>query len=438
MKNRQVTRRLFVIFSILLILVATTACFGLQAPAATTAPAPTVDVVALTDSVVARVQAQLPQPTAEVDAGALRATIQAVLQENLSAMDAETLGQLVDEAVTARLAQLETRTPINQLAPVGDGADLQATLVALYQQANPSVVYIITSQGSGSGFVYDDAGHIVTNRHVVSGSRQFEIVFANGARLAGELVGADADSDLAVLKVDALPDGVQPLPLAEPDTLQVGQFVVAIGNPFGEQGSMSVGIVSGLGRSLRSQRALSSGGTAYSLPSVIQTDAPINPGNSGGPLLNLAGEVVGINSAIASVSGVNSGVGFSIPVIAVRRIVPSLIEAGSHTYSYMGVSFDDEISLNDQSQFGLPQTQGAYVVSVAPGSPAGLAGLRGADPNTGRGGDLVVAIDGRPVNSFNDLNSYLVFNTAPGQAIELTVLRDGEQLTVPLTLGARP
>ena len=435
----KATTKLSVILSFLLILALSTACFGLEAPAAPASPAPTADVAALADSVLARVQAQLPQQVAELDPDTLLATIQDVLAQNPPVVDAEALGQLVDEAVTARLAQIEARTPVSQpsAALAGSGFELEAKLMALYQQANPSVVYILTATGSGSGFVYDVLGHIVTNRHVVSGSRRFEVVFADGTRLAGELVGADADSDLAVLKVDALPDGVQPLPLAEPDTLQVGQFVAAIGNPFGEQGSMSMGIVSGLGRSLRSQRTQGVG-FAYSLPGVIQTDAPINPGNSGGPLLNLAGEVVGVNSAIASVTGVNSGVGFSIPVVAVRRIVPSLIEQGSHTYSYMGLTFASELSLSDQQQYGLAQSQGAYIVSLAAGSPADRAGLRAADPNTGRGGDLVVAIDGQPLRNFDELNAYLVFYTAPGQTIEMTVLRNGEELTFPLTLGARP
>ncbi len=408
----KATTKLTVILSILLILVLPTACFGLDVPAAPSNPAPTVDVAALAERVTARVQAQLPQQAVEVDPDTLRAAIEAVLEEDLPAVDAEALRQLVDEAVTAQLAQLDVTTPVGLAAAGGDG-DLEATLVALYQQANPSVVYILTSTGSGSGFVYDTLGHIVTNRHVVSGSRQFEIVFADGTRLSGELIGADADSDLAVLKVDALP------------------------NPFGEQGSMSVGIVSGLGRSLRSQRTQGSG-FGYSLPSVIQTDAPINPGNSGGPLLDLTGQVVGVNSAIASVTGVNSGVGFSIPVVAVRRIVPDLIEQGSHVYSYMGLSFASELSLSDQAQYGLTENQGAYILSLAAGSPADSAGLRAADPNSGRGGDLVIAIDGQPVRDFDELNSYLVFYTAPGQTIEMTVLRDGETLTFPLTLGARP
>ena len=224
------------------------------------------------------------------------------------------------------------------------------------------------------------------------------------------------------------------MPLAEAEDIQVGQFVVAIGNPFGEQGSMSLGIVSGLDRSLRSQRRAVN---SYSLPEVIQTDAPINPGNSGGPLLNLEGQVVGVNSAIASSTGVNSGVGFSIPVAAVRRIVPSLIAGGEYDYPYLGISFADEISLSDQATFGLPQTQGAYVLGIAPGGPADRAGLIAADPNSGRGGDLIVKIDGQPIDNFSDLNSYLVFNTTVGQTID-QVLRNGELVDLSLTLGARP
>lgn len=318
--------------------------------------------------------------------------------------------------------------------------ELESTLVDLYQQANPSVVYILVSaaggSGSGSGFVYDAGnGYIVTNNHVVSRARTIEVVFATGERRSAEVVGADADSDLAVLQVD-VPVGVEALSLAEPDNIAVGQFAVAIGNPFGEQGSMSFGIVSGLGRSLPSQRGLS-GGSTYSLPEVIQTDAPINPGNSGGPLLNLAGEVIGITSSIASTTGTNSGVGFAIPVRAVGRIVPSLIETGSYNYPYMGASFDGEVTLSEQSTYGISQTDGAYVIDVVPAGPADDAGIEPAD-SSGRGGDLVVAIDGQPITDFSDLNGYLVFNTTVGQTIEVTVLRDGEQITLPLTLAARP
>lgn len=315
--------------------------------------------------------------------------------------------------------------------------DLEASLIRVYQDTNPSVVYIITPSGSGSGFVYGRDGMIVTNNHVVVGTRSFEVVFANRDRQRANLVGTDGDGDLAVIQVEQLPEGVAPLPLAEADSLQVGQFVVAIGNPFGEQGSMSLGIVSALGRSLPSQRELSVGST-YSLPEVIQTDAPINPGNSGGPLLNLDGQVVGVNSAIASQTGTNSGVGFSIPVSAVRLIVPSLIEDGKYEYPYMGAGFDSEISLEEEAQFGLPQTQGAYVLNVTPGSPADQAGLVAANPNTGRDGDLIIALDGQPVRNFSDLNSYLVFHTSIGQTVEITVLRGGRQVSLQLALGARP
>jgi S1-C subfamily serine protease len=343
---------------------------------------------------------------------------------------------LVENQVS--LAQSPTVSVASEPAPqIQSSTSLEADLIQLYQQANPSVVYIITPSGSGSGFVYSQDGYIVTNNHVVEGSNSFEVVFSNGDRENADLIGADVDGDLAVIQVSSLPDGVQPLTLAEPDTLQVGQFVAAIGNPFGEQGSMSFGIVSGLGRSLPSQRGVT-GGSTYSLPEVIQTDAPINPGNSGGPLLNLSGEVVGINAAIESQSGTSSGVGFSIPVAAVRLIVPSLIQSGSYQYPYIGASFASEIGLQEQTQLGIPQTQGAYLVEVTPGSPADQAGLQAADPTTGEGGDLIVAIDGQPIQNFGDLNSYLVFHTQPGQTIQLSVLRGGQQITLQLTLGTRP
>jgi 2-alkenal reductase len=377
---------------------------------------------------------------------------------NQAINDDQSVDQMVDQ-IRSELQQ-EMRTRINELIPTtlppepDTGAEiltvdmpvlagtydlgLQDALIEVYQAVNPSVVYILNAVGSsGSGFVYDSEGHIVTNNHVVSGGNSYEVVFSNGDRASGELIGTDVDSDLAVIKVDELPAAVQPLPLAEAGSLLVGQFVVAIGNPFGEQGSMSFGIVSGLGRSLPSQRTLSTGST-YSLPEVIQTDAPINPGNSGGPLLNLEGEVVGINAAIASQTGENSGVGFSIPVAAVWKIVPSLIQDGGYTYPYIGAGFDAEVSLPELSLYGLDQTQGAYVVSVSPGSPAGLAGLIAADQSTGRGGDLIIAINGKPIQNFNDLNTFLVFEASPGETINLTIIRAGEQIDLPLTLGERP
>jgi S1-C subfamily serine protease len=336
-----------------------------------------------------------------------------------------------------QLPQVSVNPSENGAVLAQSGIDLQDRLIEVYQKTNPSVVYIITSTGGGSGFVIDQEGHIVTNHHVVTGSRSFEVVFANGDRSRARQVGTDEDSDLAVIRVDALPEGVQPLPLAEPGNLVVGQFVVAIGNPFGQQGSMSLGIVSGLGRSQSSQRDIGMGST-YSLPQVIQTDAPINPGNSGGPLLNLDGEVVGINSAIATFTGTNSGVGFSIPVAAVQRITPRLIEAGRYEYPYIGATFASELSLEAIDAYNLPQFLGAYVLGVTEGSPAQQAGLVPADTATGRGGDLIIDIDGQQIRNFSDLNSYLVFQASVGQTIEITVLRGNERVTLPLVLGERP
>jgi len=336
---------------------------------------------------------------------------------------------------------VEAETPV----AVDSVAALEETLSTLYRTVNPSVVYVMVTSGgtgfaaaggSGSGFVYDAEGHIVTNNHVVRAGSTYEVVFSSGDRQRAELVGADPDSDLAVLKVEQLPSDALPIPLAN-RAVEVGQFAVAIGSPFGEQGSMSLGIISGLGRSLPSQRTTQMGST-YSLPQVIQTDAPINPGNSGGPLLNLDGEVIGVNAAIASTTGTNSGVGFSIPVDVVKRVAPSLIEDGEVLYPYMGVSFDGEITLADMELYGLTQTQGAYVITVTPGSPADEAGLIGADPQTGRGGDLVIEIDGQPIANFADLNTYLVLEAEVGQTLEITALRGEEIVTLSLTLGARP
>jgi 2-alkenal reductase len=327
----------------------------------------------------------------------------------------------------------------------GVSPEIESALINLYQRTHQSVVHILTYPSvnetlplaSGSGFVYDGQGHIVTNNHVVEDGVVFEIIFSDGSRRRAEVVGRDVDSDLAVIRVDSLPPGVQPLPLGNSDNIQVGQFVVAIGNPFAEQVSMAVGIISGLSRSLESQRALEDPELRYTLPEVIQTDAPINPGNSGGPLLNLQGEVLGVNSAIRSNTGFNSGVGFSIPVNAVRRIIPSLIANGRYVYSYMGVQIRS-LNLNIMERLDLPQVTGAYVVGVTAGGPAAESGLIPANESDDRGGDLIIAVDGEPVLDTEQLIAYLVFHTEVGQTIELTVLRGNETVIVPLTLTARP
>jgi 2-alkenal reductase len=355
---------------------------------------------------------------------------------------------LTEELVAAAVATVEARLPEQPQSPTAPagaviGGDLQASLTHVYERANPGVVFIITSQegfdlGSGSGFVFDDAGHIITNNHVVTDGDSFEVQFPSGERMRADLIGTDVDSDIAVLRVDELPEGVAPLPLGDFSALRVGQFVVAIGNPFEEQGSLSFGIISGLGRSITSARLAENGGT-YSLPEVIQTDAPINPGNSGGPLLNLNGEVIGVNSAIRSDTGFNSGVGFAIPVAAVRRVVPAIIENGSYTYPYLGIGTSGgPIDLDRQEQLQLPVAYGVYVTSVTAGTPAEEAGVIAAPSAITPGGDLIIAIDGQEVREFNDLISYLTFQSEVGQTVELTIIRNGEEVIVPVTLGARP
>lgn len=354
-----------------------------------------------------------------------------------------------DAIVRAAVATIEAQSPTESHSLAANVTDqspplsfeLQDRLIDVYKRINPSVVHIFVYSnalnmplGSGSGFVYDEAGHIVTNNHVVSEGERFEIAFPDGSRQNAVLIGSDVDSDLAVIKVDEMPADVVPVSLGNSSDLEVGEFVIAIGNPFGEISSMSVGIISGLGRTIDSQRPVNGGGR-YSLPQVIQTDAAINPGNSGGPLLDLSGAAVGVNSAILTRSGTNSGVGFSIPINAVKRVVPSLIENGTYTYPYIGISMASSLNLETQAELGLSSGNGVYVTNVVAGTPAASAGLVGS---LGPGGDFIVAIDGSNVKDSSALISYLVFETEVGQTVDLTVIRDGEEVIIPLTLGARP
>ena len=323
-------------------------------------------------------------------------------------------------------------------------ADLENQFIDIYNRINPAVVHIFVFDegnfllGTGSGFVIDQAGNIVTNNHVVADGDEFEVVFASGERRSGSLRGADLDSDLAVIQVDSLPADVQPVPLGDSGNLQVGQFVIAIGNPFGEAGSMSIGIISGLGRTIESQHVVAGGN--FSIPQVIQTDAAINPGNSGGPLLNLNGEVVGVNSAILSTSGTNSGVGFSIPVNAVSNIAPALIADGEYAYPYIGISmYPQPFTLRQLEILELPPN-GVYVTGVGEGTPAAQAGLLGHNLSVSltADGDYITAINNQPVRNSDELLSYLVFETTVGETVELTVIREGEVIKLPLTLGERP
>ncbi len=332
------------------------------------------------------------------------------------------------------------------VAPLADASD--ASLIALYHKLDPAVVAIrvLDSQGNvglGSGFVIDTDGDIVTNAHVVQGATEIEVDFANGTKVRGEVLGTDATADLAVVRVKVPADQLFPVTLGDSDLVQVGERVVAIGNPFGLNGTMTIGIVSGLGRTLTAAQATAPGGGSFSAPDIIQTDAAINPGNSGGPLINMRGEVIGVNKALVSETGVNSGIGFAVASNTVRRIAPALIKDGKFIYPYLGITSTDELSLVEVDALKLPRATGVYVTSVTAGGPAEKAGLRvGTQPTsiTGlmAGGDLIIAIDGRPVNVFADLLSYLVNHASVGQTVKLTVLRDGAQQDINLTLAARP
>ncbi|HUG34262.1 MAG TPA: trypsin-like peptidase domain-containing protein [Anaerolineales bacterium] len=322
------------------------------------------------------------------------------------------------------------------------------TLEALYQNVIPGVVAIRTDTGLGSGFVFDSEGHIVTNQHVTEGATIVEVAFSSGYKAVGTVIGADVDADISVIKVNAPADELHPLPIGDSSTLLVGQTVVAIGNPFGLSGTMTLGIISGLGRTQPAHAAPDGG--FFSTADVIQTDAAINPGNSGGPLFNLNGEVIGVNQSIRTESinevtgnAVNSGVGFSISINLVKRIVPSLISDGSYAYPYLGISSNSDLGLAEVEALGLPQFTGAYVVTVVPGGPAEQAGILAGDQASSieglnAGGDLIVAFDGKPIRTFDELLSYLITSKSPGDTAVLTVLRDGQSVDITVTLGERP
>jgi 2-alkenal reductase len=320
-------------------------------------------------------------------------------------------------------------------------------LVDLYSRLNPSVVNItvylnqngeLATYAQASGFVYDDQGHVLTNAHVVHGTDAVEVTFSDGLIREANMVGEDLNSDLAVIQVE-LPAGAAPIPLGTMDELAVGQTVVAIGNPFGLEGTLTRGIISALGRTIPAL-------TIFSIPQAIQTDAAINPGNSGGPLLNLKGEVIGVNAQIETTgtSESNLGVGFAIPVSLISRVVPALIESGHYDWPWLGVS---GYTVNPPlvKAMSLPVEQGAYVSTVTDGGPALATGLIGTTETVtqdGRtvevGGDVITAIDGQPVKTFDDILVYLSLQTFPGQEVTLTILRDGKYQDIKLQLGTRP
>ena len=357
--------------------------------------------------------------------------------------------------------QLTGLTPLSQPTPVlhtqtnppllptqVDPAEQDSTLEALYQQVLPGVVAIRAGSSLGSGFVFDSEGHVITNQHVIEGSSEVEVDFTSGFKAHGTVIGSDTDADVAVIQVNAPAEEIHPLAIGDSNTLGVGEQVVAIGNPFGLSGTMTLGIVSGLGRT--QVASVSPEGGHFSTADIIQTDAAINPGNSGGPLFNLNGEVVGINQSIrtetfndATGNAVNSGVGFSISINLVKRIVPFLIRDGKYEYPYLGVSSGSDLGLAEIEALGLDTYTGAYVISVTPGGPADQAGIRAGDtptsiPTLNAGGDIIVAFDGQPVHTFDQLLSYLTLTKSPGDTAVLTVLREGQPMDITVTLGKRP
>ena len=296
-------------------------------------------------------------------------------------------------------------------------------------------------RGEGSGFVWDREGHILTNYHVVEGADTVTVVFSNGDEVEATVIGGDPDSDLAILQIDVSGRELKPLPKGDSDDLRVGQLALAIGNPFGQEFTLTSGIVSALGRTIRS------GNSLFSIPQAIQTDAPINPGNSGGPLLNRRGQVIGINTQIITQGGGgSSGIGFAVPINIAKRVVPELIANGKYEYSWLGISGATTSALV-LDRMNLPDgTRGVHVIAVADDSPASDAGLLGSDRDVTvdgldlpLGGDVIVGINGDIIRSMDDLVAYLVANTSPGDVVVLDLIREGgETAVLEVTLGKRP
>lgn len=303
-------------------------------------------------------------------------------------------------------------------------------------------------QGAGSGFVWDKEGHIVTNYHVVDSADKIEVTFADGSIASGKVVGSDPDSDLAVIQVDVPADRLQPVRVADSTQVKVGQLAIAIGNPFTLENTMTVGIVSAIGRQLpvgsETGASLMSGPT-YTIPDIIQTDAPLNPGNSGGVLVNDQGQVIGVTAAIESPVRASAGIGFAIPSAIVNQVVPALMKDGTFEHPWLGLS---GVSLSPDLAKAMdlkPDQRGALVIDVTPDSPADKAGLQGSDrqveidgQQVRTGGDVITAIDGQPIKNFDEVVSYLVRSTKVDQTVKLTVLRNGKEETLDITLAARP
>jgi len=346
-------------------------------------------------------------------------------------------------------------------AAVISAADAEYLLLEnIYARVTPSVVNIeiiirepgfgMTDSGSGSGFIYSTEGHIITNAHVVDGADEILVTFNDGFVTDAQVLGMDAYSDLAVLQVAVVDTArLRPIVFGDSAAVRVGQRAIAIGNPFGLASSMSAGIVSALGRQLPSADMIGNLFGGFQNPSIIQVDTPINPGNSGGPLLNSRGELIGVNTAIRSETGLFAGIGFAVPAATVARVVPELIATGRVNYAWVGISslsFDEGLGLGALAErLNLPVTAGVLVDTVYADSPAAVAGLRGGTRSVlvrGRevcaGGDIIVAIDGVTVRTMDDIVAHLVVNNRPGDVVTLLIIRGEQTLEIPVTLEPRP
>ena len=320
-------------------------------------------------------------------------------------------------------------------------------LVQLFEKSEAGVVKIGVQRGPdgprdtpgmGSGFVYDNLGHIITNAHVVEGASKATVTFLDGTQYDAEIVGKDKFTDIAVIKVSEKPRLLHPLQMGDSSQLHVGEPVAAIGNPFGLSGSMTSGIVSQIGRLLPTQDS------GFSIPDVIQTDAAINPGNSGGPLLNMKGEVIGINTAIQSISGEFSGIGFAVPSNTALKIVPGLIEDGEYKHPWIGISGRD-IDPELARVLDLKDAKGFIVITVVDGSPADKAGLKGMTETQmidGKeypaNGDIILSVDDKEVRKISDILVHLQREKSVGDTMSLGILRDGEFMHISLELVERP
>ncbi|MBI2643492.1 MAG: trypsin-like peptidase domain-containing protein [Nitrosarchaeum sp.] len=319
------------------------------------------------------------------------------------------------------------------------------SLIEIFEKSEPGVVRVNVQRidqtngtsGVGSGFVFDKKGHIITNSHVVKDVKKVVVTFLDGRSYNAEIIGFDEFTDIGVVKVNADLSLLQPLVLGDSSNLKVGEPIAAIGNPFGLSGSMTSGIVSQLGRLLPS-------GAGYSIPDVIQTDAAINPGNSGGPLLNMRGEIVGINTAIQSTTGEFTGVGFAVPSQTIAKIVPSLIENGKYHHPWIGISGRD-IDPDLAKVLDLKDAVGFLVITVVENSPAAKAGIHGSDKtvqvegvNYPIGGDIILSVDGKQVRKIDDILIHLQRAKSVGDEMNLEILRDGRTTNITITLEERP